>query len=313
MNFAAAGVSALIGSAFFAVGIIIPYYPSFFGLGDSVQSALSAEHAKARSAVYKLLINPNSAKFYAMREVTIGAGRYVCGNVDSKDREDSYAGQRAFVYDDRSDSATIDDAGLISRPHGGYKPCPVPEEIKPGPLVVDLGGVNKVAKALPKTDLRALSSLQPSGGGEAGSGESMEQSLARFRGTNSGLNAGPGWNAAEASSASPAATTTDEKEWRGDRPPLAWPTFPADHPLSSKSSSKLTDQEAIELATEIEARWKRFEAGKSAIRPSTGEIEEAQRALLAIKRQSPAFTRAWASFVTLRDIHRTATALAERR
>ena len=42
------------------------------------------------------------------------------------------------------------------------------------------------------------------------------------------------------------------------------------------------------------------------------EIEEALRALMAIKRQSPQFPQAWAAFVRLRKIHHAATLLAER-
>jgi hypothetical protein len=313
MNFAAAGISSLIGSAFLAVGIIIPYYPSLFGLGDSVQSVLSAEQAKARAAVYKLLIDPNSAKFYAVREVNIDTARYVCGNVDSKDREGSYAGQHAFVYEDRSDSAAIDDAGLISRPHTAFKPCPVPEEVQPGPLVVDLGKATAIAKMLPKAELHGLSSPQSSGGGSDGSdaGQSMQQTLARLGPSEAGPNAVQTSDAAEAASSKPSATVADEKQWRSDRPPEAWPKFAADDPLS-KPGPKLTDSEAIELASEIENRWKRFETGKSATHPSASEIEEALRALMAIKRQSPQFPPAWAAFVRLRKIHHAATMLAER-
>jgi hypothetical protein len=313
MNFAAAGISSLIGSAFLAVGIIIPYYPSLFGLGDSVQSVLSAEQSKARAAVYKLLIDPNSAKFYAVREVNIDTARYVCGNVDSKDREGSYAGQHAFVYEDRSDSAAIDDAGLISRPHTAFKPCPVPEEVQPGPLVVDLGKATAIAKMLPKAEIHGLSSPQSSGGGSDGSdaGQSMQQTLARLGPSEAGPNAVQTSDAAEGASSKPSGTVPDEKQWRSDRPPEAWPKFAADDPLS-KPGPKLTDSEAIELASEIENRWKRFETGKSATHPSASEIEEALRALMAIKRQSPQFPPAWAAFVRLRKIHHAATMLAER-
>jgi hypothetical protein len=311
MNIAAAGISALIGTAFLGVGIILPYYPSIFGLGDSLQSVLSAEQSKARAAVSKLLIDRNSAKFNALREVELERAKYVCGNVDSKDRSGSYAGPRAFVYDVISDSAAIDDDGRIARPHNRFKPCPVPEEAKPAPFVIDLGTANKIQKVLPKADVQILSSHQSS---SDGTGPSVSQSLEQLSsktgqilGQQSDAPDGP-----QIKSASTTATLADEKEWHSDRPPAAWPKFAADDPLS-KPSPKLTNSEAIELASEIESRWKRFETGKSATHPLVSEIEEALRALLAIKEQSSEFPQAWASFVRLKKMHRAATVLAERR
>jgi hypothetical protein len=312
MNIAAAGISALFGAAFLTVEIIVPYYPSIFGLGDSLQSVLSTEQSKARAAVSKLLIDPDSAKFDALREVELTRAKYVCGNVESKDRSGSYAGQRAFVYDVISDFAAIDDDGRIARQHGRFKPCPVLEEAKPAPFMIDLDKANKILKVLPKADVQIVSSHQASsdGTGKASVSQSLEQLSSK-----TGQNLGQQSNAAEGSqtkSTLPTATLADEKEWRSDRPPGAWPKFAADDPLS-KPGTKLTNSEAIELASEIESRWKRFETGKSTTHPSVSEIEEVLRALLAIKEQSPEFPQAWASFVRLRKIHRTATVLAERR
>jgi hypothetical protein len=316
MNIAAAGISALLGSAFLAVGIIIPYYPSFFGMGDSLQSVLSEKQSKARAAVYKLLIDPNSAKFDGLREVALEKAKYVCGNVDSKDRSGSYAGPRAFVYDAFSDLAAIDDNGRIARPHNRFTPCPVLEQAKPGPLVLDLDKANKILKVLPKPDIQIASSNQSSGvGADQPSLSQGVQQLAAPALSYAGQNAGQKSNPTEGlqtNSTFPTVTRADEKEWRSDRPPGEWPAFAADDPLST-SSSKLTNSEAIQLAAEIEGRWKRFEAGKSAAHPSVSEIKEALRALLAIKEQSPEFPQAWASFVRLRKIHRTASALAEQR
>jgi hypothetical protein len=315
MNLAAAGISALLGSAFLAVGIIIPYYPSFFGIGDSLQSALSEEQSKARAAVYKLLIDPNSAKFDGLREVALEKAKYVCGNVDSKDRSGSYAGPRAFVYDVFSDLAAIDDNGRIARPHNRFTPCPVLEQAKPGPLVLDLDGANKVLKVLPKPDIQIASSNQSSGvGGDQPSLSQGVQQLAApalsYAGHNAGQTSSP--EGSRTKSAPVTSAFADDEEWRSDQPPSAWPKFPADDALS-KPSPKLANSEAIELASEIERRWKRFETGKSATHPSVSEIEEALRALLAIKEQSQEFPQAWASFVRLQKIHRAASALALRR
>jgi hypothetical protein len=314
MKIIAAAISVLFGAAFLAVEFILPYYPSLFGLGESVESVLSAEQSSARAAVYKLLINPTSAKFYAMRDVRIDTAKYVCGRVDSKDREGSYAGQHAFVYDDRSDSAVIDDAGrLISRPHAGFKPCPTPEEVKPGPLVVDLSKANAIAKVLPKPEIRGLSSLQSAGGGgdNSDAGQTMEQTLARLGPSDAGPNSAQAFNAADGAPKQLSATVAGESGWRSDQPPGAWPKFAAGDPLA-KPGSKLSNGEALELASEIETRWKRFETGKSTTHPSVNEIDEARRALLAIKEQSAEFPQAWASFVRLGKIHRAATMLAER-
>jgi hypothetical protein len=320
MNLAAAGISGLFGSVLLAVGIIVPYYPSLFGLGDSLQSVLSAEQSKARAAVSKLLIYPESAQFNALREVERERTKYVCGNVDSKDRTGSYAGQRAFVYHVTSDFAAIDDDGRIARPHNKFAPCPVQEEARPAPFVVDFDKANKILKVLPKADIRVALSQQSSSVGT--DQPSMNQSLQQLQqavpiagSSDAGQNSGQQPNPAEGSQAKstvPIATRADDKEWRGDRPPRAWPKFAADDPLS-KPGPKLTNREAIELASEIESRWKRFEAGKSATHPSVSEIEEALLALLAIKEQSSEFPQAWASFVRLERIHRTAGVLAERR
>jgi hypothetical protein len=306
MKIVAAAISLLIGAAFFAVAFVLPYYPSLFGLGDSLQSIVSGDQSRARAAVSKLLINPDSAKFHALREVKLQIAKYVCGEVDGKDSAGSYPGPRAFVYDVISDFAVIDDAGLISRPHNRFRPCPAPEQPKIAPLVVDLGKVNTVANALPKTEIQGLSSSGAGSGGPGG-GADMQQTLARFGSTGASQSSGQ----SSSSEGSPTALAlADEKDWRGDRPPGAWPKFAADDPLS-KPGPKLSNGEAIELSAEIEARWKRFETGKTTAHPSVNEINEARRALLAINEQSAEFPQAWASFVRLQKIHGAAARLAK--
>jgi hypothetical protein len=312
MNIVAAAISGLFGTALLATGIIVPYYPEIFGPGGSLETLLARDQSKARAAVSQLLINPNSAKFDAMRTVELHKAKYVCGKVDGKDSSGSYAGQRAFVYDVTSDFAAIDDDGHIARPHYRFKPCPVPEDGKPAPVAVDSDKANQVLGGSPKAGVQSRSSRQSSSDatGRPGVSQGLEQ-----RSSNSGQNSArqpSPVEGAQTNSTFLTATLADEKEWRGERPPAAWPKFPADDPLS-KPTTKLTNSEAIELASEMESRWKRFETGKSTTHPSVSEIEEDLRALLAIREQSSEFPQAWASFVRLRKIHRTATVLAERR
>jgi hypothetical protein len=177
---------------------------------------------------------------------------------------------------------------------------------------VDSNKANQVLGGSPKADIQSRSSHQSSS--DATGRPSVSQGLQQ-RSSNTGQNSGRQSNPVEGSqtySTFPTATLADEKEWRGDRPPGAWPKFAADDPLS-KPTTKLTNSEAIELASEMESRWKRFETGKSTTHPSVSEIEEDLRALLAIREQSSEFPQAWASFVQLRKIHRIATVLADRR
>ena len=82
--------------------VVSIYFPSRVaaGTGDqwgnnlSFDSIFASDHARARAAVYRLLIDPKSATFDAVRTVDVPRASYVCGNVNSKDR----AGHRAFVY-----------------------------------------------------------------------------------------------------------------------------------------------------------------------------------------------------------------------
>ena len=82
--------------------------------------------------------------------------------------------------------------------------------------------------------------------------------------------------------------------------------FPLDHPLA-KSAPKRTTGQAIALAKEIEDRWEQSKSGNSKARPSSDEIQEACRALLAINPKDNEFPKAWAAFVRLRKIERDAS------
>ena len=95
----------------------------------------------------------------------------------------------------------------------------------------------------------------------------------------------------------------NESEWRSDRPPAAWPSFPIDHPLA-KWAQKRTAGLALALAKDVEDRWEQSRYGDTKSRPSAEEIQEACRALLTINPQDHEFSKAWAAFVRLRKIER---------
>jgi hypothetical protein len=62
------------------------------------------------------------------------------------------------------------------------------------------------------------------------------------------------------------------------------------------------------MAATVEERWNRFKAGRSSSQPRTTEIEEALRTLLTVEPDSKDFPKAWALFVSLRQIDREAGA-----
>jgi hypothetical protein len=97
----------------------------------------------------------------------------------------------------------------------------------------------------------------------------------------------------------------NESEWRSDRPPVAWPNFPFDHPLA-RSALKRTTGQAIALAKDIEDRWEQSRYGNAKGRPAADEIQEACRALLTIDPKDNEFSKAWAAFLRLRKIERDA-------
>ena len=65
-----------------------------------------------------------------------------------------------------------------------------------------------------------------------------------------------------------------------------------------------TPAQAIALAIDVDDRWEQSKTGNSKIRPSSEEIKEAYRALLAINPKSEEFPKTWAAFVRLRKIDR---------
>lgn len=302
MNAPAAIISTGVGVAFFAAASVFYYQPSFIKI-DPIE-LLTSHHSKARAAVSRLLLKPASAEFDGLRSVAVGKAKYVCGTVNAKDGTDTYAGARAFVYTVAIDFARIDDDGQIASIHDSYRPCPVAEEevlakqqkLEISPLQMEIA--KTIQKAIPTADTSTLSNLssQFSQAGSGSAGTSPEQ-LAR----SGGLSSATGLQAQ-----GPFKTTLEnEAEWRSDRLPAAWPVFPPGHALA-KPGEKRGNLEAVAAAKDIEDRWAQFKAGNVHARPSSAEINEAQRSLMLIDPKADEFTQAWAAFVRLRKIDREA-------
>lgn len=336
MNIRATLISTALGTAFFAAGYTFYIQPPAF-ITDYVLPILSPNHAKARAAVTRLLLNPASAQFAPLRTVEVKAAKYVCGNVNAKDESGSYAGYHAFVYTVSVDFARIDDEGRISQKHAAFSACPATDEekvaqqkmaISPGAL----GLVKAIQKTIPASDdTSPLSQMasQMSAPDNNSSGASMQQQLGQLagdpvrEGSNGGTSgresskvgmSGPegskgGTSGREGSKGgTPGTAASDNKnesEWRSDRPPAAWPTFPPDHPLA-RPAANLTPAQAIGFAKDVEERWEEAKSGNAKARPSSEEIKEACRALLAIDPKNDRYPKAWAAFVRLRKIDRDA-------
>jgi hypothetical protein len=333
MNVSAALISAGVGAAFFATASVLYYQPALMD-SDYVLNIFTRTQSKARAAVSRLLINPSSAEFGVLRTVQVDAAKYVCGGVNAKDKSGSYAGYRAFVYTAAIDFAYIDDDGRIAQKHAGFKPCPVSEEEKQKmPLSPDalsmLKNIQKIAPAGDASTLSAMASqMSPGGGGPAGA--TLEQQVSHMSGQlvsagplgsrgqlglagqlgsagSSGSAAQPGSAGQQQANSTFKAALDNESEWRSDWPPAAWPMFPSDHPLARPAPVR-TPAQAIAVAEDVERRWMQFKAGDSKARPSSDDIKEALRALLAINPKNEEFPKAWAAFVRLRKIERDASA-----
>jgi hypothetical protein len=325
MNLPAALIAAGLGGAFFAAELAFYIQPSWINSDYLMGVIFSSNQSKARVAVTRLLVDPTSAKFGELRTVEAEKAKFVCGAVKAKDRAGYYAEYREFVYTVATDSARIDDDGWIAQKHAAFKVCPVAPEEKPDQQKISPNAVSMVKaieKAVPAAANSALSttaSNMPAGSGSS-SGGSLEQQVGHMANQIPGgpLPAAapgsaslPGSGARSGSAGQPQASSTftaalgNESEWRGDRPPAAWPNFPFDHPLA-KWAQKRTTGQAMALAKGIEDRWEQSRYGNAKGRPSADEIQEACRALLAIDPKDTEFPKAWAAFVRLRKIDREA-------
>jgi hypothetical protein len=313
MNVLSALVATAVGAAFLGAATTYYYQPDFIDPDYTLLGMLETNHSKARAAVSRLLIDPASAQFELLRSVEADAAKYVCGNVNAKDKSGSYAGYHAFVYTVAIDFAHIDDDGRIAQAHGAFRPCPISEEeeaaqqkmaISPGALSI----VKIIQKNITTDDPSALSTMasQTSKAGKISSGGTTEQQLGRLGGQSGSGGQQAADSGSKSASGSKAAPNNDnETEWRSDRPPAAWPMFAPDHPLG-KPAARRTPAQAIALAKDVEDRWEQSKSGNPKIRPSSEEIREACRALLAINPKNQEFPKAWAAFVRLRKIDREA-------
>jgi hypothetical protein len=319
MNKIAAIIAVGIGGSFMAVQLMFPQQMLGLVSFSWVDDYMAGDQARARSAVYKLLIDPQSAGFQDLRTVESGKAKFVCGKVNSKDKSGVYAGHRAFVYERAGDVAHVDDDGRIVKVSAVFRPCPVPEDGAPPPQVITISPeamavAGKILKALPTIETQAVPPVAAvalgSGGGSAGAGrsggsiqsgaQSLAQSVPQLDRKPSGQGAG---NTEARAKPASEASRENERDWRGDRPPAAWPVFAADDPLA-KPATKRSNAETLALASEIDKRWTNLDAGRSKAKPSMAETREALRALLAIDPASKEFPQAWTLFVQLRKIDR---------
>jgi len=309
MNIPAAIISAAFGVALFA-GMNAFQHQSSLSAPDLLGKIFATKHSKARAAVTRLLIDPASAEFSALRSVEADAVQYVCGTVRAKNKFGRYAGYRAFVYTVATDLARIDDDGRIAHRHDVFKTCPVSEEedesLRKGPVASGTASMVKALQTVMPTtgDSSTLPSRAPgmSAGVGKSSGGTLEQQVGQMA---SQLSGGyqSGTVGQQGANSTFKAALRPESEWRSDQPPAAWPTFPSDHPLA-KPAQKRTTEQAMAFAKDVEDRWERSNSGAANSRPSPDEIKEACRALLAIDPKDDAYPKAWAAFVRLRRIDR---------
>lgn len=287
------------------------YQPAFITSDFALDQLLTTNHSKARAAVTRLLLDPASAKFDVMRSVQVEGAKYVCGSVNAKDRSGAYAGNKAFVYTVANDFARIDDDGQIAQRHVSFKLCPLSEEeerIAKQKLVIPPGAIEmakKLQQAMPTADESVLTNLSSQlSAGQLPSGLAGGQALSQAGGASAAGKAPSGGGGMQ-TSATFTANLDTEKDWRADRPPSAWPVFPADHSLA-KPAAKRSPAEALALAKDVEANWAGFRLGETKTRPSFDTIQDALRALLGIDPKHEMFPEAWAAFVRLRKIERDA-------
>jgi hypothetical protein len=318
MNYPAAIIAAGLGTAFFAAELAFYFQPSWINSDYIMGVVFSSSHSKARVAVQRLLVDPPSAEFGELRTVEAEKAKFVCGAVKAKDRAGYYAAYREFVYTVANDSARIDDDGWIAQKHAAFRACPVAPEEKPAQQKAPsdaISMVKAIEKAVPAAANSALSTIasnMPAGAGSSPGG-SLEQQVGRMANQMTGgpvpggPSGSPGRSGPAANSGSAGGPQTfmaslgNESEWRSDRPPAAWPSFPFGHPLT-KWAPKRTPGLALALAKDIEDRWQQSKNDNTNARPSTDEIQEACRALLTVDPNDSEFPKAWAAFVRLRKI-----------
>ncbi|WP_314957824.1 hypothetical protein [Bradyrhizobium cosmicum] len=300
MNVPAFLIAAALGAAFLAVEYKWYYQPDMFS-PDVVISVFSTDHMKARAAVRHALIDPDSAKFSALRSIEADAARYVCGAVKARDKSGQLV-DAAFVYTVAIDFARIDDDGRISNQRSGYRSCPSELDKVAQQRPASTSGLLSVANTVQKMQAdtsaaSALTTLAPSAGG-ASAGGTMEHQLREL----AARTVPPASANGEQAGPTVKRGAGKESERQADQPPAAWPAFPPDHPLG-KSTRKRTPSEALALAKDVEERWEQAKlSGDITKRPSSEEIKEACRALRMIDPKDSDYQKAWAAFLRLQRI-----------
>ena len=310
MNIRALLIATGIGAAFLVAEYELYYQPHFVEVEvDAFWSRFRTEHGKARAAVSRKLIKPDTAVFTGLRTVEADAARYVCGSVKAMDEGEQFV-QTAFVYTVASDDARIDDDdGRITLLPLDYKPCPVKQDdkIADQKTLISPGAVSMIKaaqKVVPKADPSALSTLTTLAPSDKGgpSGGTMENQIGQLAGK--GTAAAQAFGPERGSGQAVQASLEDESNWHSDQPPAAWPTFPPGHPLA-RQTDKRTAAQALALAKHVEERWEQSKSsGNPALRPSPDEVNEACRALLTIDPKDKDYPKAWSAFVRLRRIRR---------
>lgn len=154
MNVRAFVIATCIGTTFFAAGYAWNYQPEIINANE-IWSMFESEHGKARAAVLRVLVAPNSAHFNGLRTIDADQARYVCGSVKAMDKERQYV-EAAFVYTVSIDFARIDDDGRMTSQRSAYKPCPGAADdkiadqntlISPGALSM----IKTIEKVIPKS------------------------------------------------------------------------------------------------------------------------------------------------------------------
>ena len=180
MNVPAAIIATGLGVAFFAAELVFYFQPAWINADYVMGMVMSPQHTKAKAAVSRLLVDPESAEFSSLRSVEADKAKFVCGAVKAKDRAGYYAAYREFVYTVAIDAARIDDDGWIAQKHAAFRPCPVAPEEKPqnAPEAMTMAkAIEKVVPAAVNSGLSTIASKMPAGGG-GGSGGSLEQQAA---------------------------------------------------------------------------------------------------------------------------------------
>src|SRR3954463_14535124 len=136
MNVRAFVGATCIGTAFFAAGYAWNYQPEIINANE-IWSMFESEHGKARAAVLRVLIAPNSAHFNGLRTIDANQAKYVCGSVKAMDKERQYV-EAAFVYTIAIDFARIDDDGRMTSQRSPYRPCPSAADDKSRPEHADI-------------------------------------------------------------------------------------------------------------------------------------------------------------------------------